>query len=167
MWEGAEIMQGDGKELKNALDVNGFTEEEVRDKRKDSPKSLLEKFAHWIQSCEEQTFVGQNVSFDIDMLNAAAKRENIPWSIGRRSIDLHSVMYTHYLQRGITPPTKNKKSDINLDKTLVYIGLPEEPRPHNALTGAKVEAEAFSRLLFGKNLLKSFAHYSVPDFLKK
>ena len=49
----------------------------------------------------------------------------------------------------------------------MYVGLPPEPKPHHALTGAKVEAEALSRLLFGKILLKEFAHYEIPKYLKK
>ncbi len=70
------------------------------------------------------------------------------------------------LKRGVLP-LKNKRTDVKLDTILVYAGLPEETKPHNALTGAKMEAEAFSRLLFGKNLLQEFAHYSIPEFLQK
>jgi len=45
---------------------------------------------------------------------------------------------------------------------LCYVGLPDEPSPHNALTGAVVEAEALSRLLYDKPLLPEFKHLPVP-----
>ncbi len=167
MWEGAEIEEGDGKNLKCALEVNGFSREEVHDKTKNSEKQLLEKFFTWIDSCEEQTFGGQNPFFDNKFIAAAAKRGNLSWWLWDRLIDLHTLGYTHYLKRGLTPPLRNKKTSIRLDSILVYVGLPEEPKPHHALTGAKVEAEAFSRLLFGKNLLKDFTQYPIPQYLKE
>lgn len=71
------------------------------------------------------------------------------------------------MTRHLEIPRKNKKTNIKLDYILTLVGLPEEPKPHNALTGAKVEAEAFSRLLFGKNLLKEFTQYTLPENLKQ
>ena len=166
IWEGAEVMQEGEDGMRYALDVNGFTEENIRDQKKKSQKKIMEDFSAWIQTCKEHTFAGENPSFDRDFLRETAKRENISWPLGRRTIDLHSVGYTHMLKRGATPPTKNKRTDLNLDKILVYVGLPEEPKPHHALTGAKCEAEAFSRVLFAKNLLKEYAQYAIPDSLK-
>jgi len=52
---------------------------------------------------------------------------------------------------------------MNLDKILNYVGLPDEPRPHNGLCGAKLEAEAFSRLVNDKSLLEEYGKYSIPD----
>ena len=50
----------------------------------------------------------------------------------------------------------------NLDAALQYCGIPEEPRPHNALTGAKCNAEVISRLLHDKKLLPEFEQYGIP-----
>ena len=165
IWEGAECMQAT-ETYKAALEVNGFTEEQIQDKSKNSSKQIIEKFSHWIQSCEEHTFAGQNPYFDLLFIHRTAEREKIPFSLAHRSIDLHALAYTHYLKRGLTPPIKNKRTNVNLDNTLLYVGLPEEPKPHNALTGAKVCAEALSRILFAKKLLKDFTQYDIPDYLK-
>jgi hypothetical protein len=45
---------------------------------------------------------------------------------------------------------------------MVYCGIPEEPTPHNALTGAKAHAEVISRLLYGKKLLPEFEKFEIP-----
>jgi hypothetical protein len=54
---------------------------------------------------------------------------------------------------------------LSADTTLKYVGIPPEPKPHHALNGAKYEAEAFSRLIYGKNLLHEFAQFAVPEYL--
>lgn len=160
IWDGAEVMQ-------EALSINGFTEENICDPKKKSQKEIIEEFYAFVQGCEEHTFAGENPSFDRDFLKASVKRENISWIIPHRTIDLHTLGYTHFLTQNLAAPTKNKRTAINLDFILTLVGLPQEPKPHNALTGAQMEAEVFSRLLYGKNLLKEFAQYPIPEVLKK
>lgn len=160
IWEGAQVMQEGEEGLNGALLINGFTEENIRDKNKNSQKEIIEKFYAWVQTCEEQTFAGQNISFDLGFLTATAKREGINWYLKRRSIDLHTLAYAEYLKKSLPVPI-----NINLDTTLVYVGLPEEPKPHHALTGAKLEAEAFSRIIYGKKLIKEFKQLPIPDYL--
>ena len=167
IWEGATVMQEGEGGMHYALDINGFTEENIQDPKKKSQKQILEEFYTWVQTCQEQTFAGENPRFDQDFIQSSAKRENIMWRFSYRTIDLHTLGYTQLLRKKIIPPTKNKRTDLNLDKILVYVGLPEEPKPHHALTGAKCEAEAFSRLLFAKNLIKEFAHYVIPEHIKQ
>ncbi len=159
IWKGAEIEQ-------EALDINGFKKEDITNPKKRKQKEVIEEFIAWIQNCEEHTFSGENSSFDRDFLAAAIRREKISWTTIYRTIDLHSLAYTHMLKRGVVE-IKNKRTAVKLDTILHYIGLPEEPKPHNALTGAKVEAESFSRLIFGKNLLKEFKQYPIPKYLQK
>jgi len=43
-----------------------------------------------------------------------------------------------------------------------YVGIPAEPKPHNALRGAKWEAEVFMRLLYNKNLFPEFKEFEIP-----
>jgi hypothetical protein len=43
-----------------------------------------------------------------------------------------------------------------------YCGLPGEPKPHNALTGALCHAEAFSRIAYNKKLLPDFSSFDIP-----
>ncbi|MDP3728555.1 MAG: 3'-5' exonuclease [bacterium] len=157
IWANAEIEQA-------ALNINGFTREEITNKEK-TQKELIKAFLKWLESCEEHTFAGENPSFDRDFITATARREKEQWTATYRTIDLHTIAYIHMLKRGVLQ-LKNKRTGVKLDTILVYIGLPEEPKPHNALTGAKMEAEAFSRLIHGKNLLKEFEKYPIPKHLK-
>ena len=93
------------------------------------------------------------------------ERYGLRWEFGYRTVDLHSLGFAHYIKRGRIPPIKDRRTAISLDKILGYVGMPEEPKPHNALTGAKMEAEAFSRLIEGKPLLEEFKKYLIPYYL--
>src|SRR3989344_2493483 len=108
----------------------------------------------------------ENQFYERDFIATSVKRENITWIVPYRTIDLHTVAYTYHLKKGLLPPLKEKRTAINLDYILTLVGLPEEPKPHNALTGAKMEAEAFSRLLQKKILLKEFEKYPIPEHLE-
>ena len=154
MWDGASIMP-------DALEVNGFTEEECRDVRKQSLADLMNNFYHWIEQCDEKTLAGQNVSFDRDYLNDSFSRAGMSWHFSYRTLDLHSVAFMDAIKRGVPIPHKNDRSDFSLDAILDYLGLPHEPKPHIGINGAKYEAECFSRLLYGKNLLPEFAQYPI------
>jgi DNA polymerase III epsilon subunit-like protein len=54
----------------------------------------------------------------------------------------------------------------SLDLALKIVGIPERNGPHNALEDALLTAEAFSRLLGGKGLIKKFSRHRVPEFIK-
>lgn len=154
MWDGASIMP-------DAIAVNGFSEAECRDPKKQSLPDLMQSFYHWVEQCEEKTLAGQNISFDRDFLNDSFSRASMSWHFSFRSLDLHTMAYMDATKRGLPVPHKNDRSDLSLDTILKYLGLPEEPKPHEGLNGAKYEAECFSRLLYGKNLLPEFAKYPI------
>ena len=158
IFKGAEITQ-------EALAINGFSEVELRDANKKTLKRTIKDFFKWTQGLEEITMAGRNPWFDRDFLKASAERYGLAWMLGHRVIDLHTLCYCHYLKRGMIFPTKHRRTDLDTDATFVYVGLPEESKPHHALTGARMEAEAFSRLIYGQALLKEFKHYSIPDYL--
>jgi len=65
------------------------------------------------------------------------------------------------ISRGVTPPVIHNHSDLNSDRIMQYVGIPAEIHPHNALNGAKISAEALSRLLYNRNLLSEFEKYPV------
>ena len=154
MWEGASIMS-------DAIKVNGFTKEECVDPKKKSLNELMDDFLLWVEQCEDKTLAGKNPSFDRDFLNDSFARSHIGWHFAYRTLDLTSMVYMDMVKRGIPVPTKNNRAEISLGSLLVYLGLPEEPKPHNALNGAKYEAEAFSRILYSKNLLPEFTKYPI------
>ena len=70
----------------------------------------------------------------------------------------------HMVTRGLQPPVDSvkKHSALDLDATLEYCGIPSEPAPHNALTGALSHAEVISRLLYGRKLLPEFDEFEIP-----
>jgi DNA polymerase III epsilon subunit-like protein len=158
IWDGARVED-------EALAINGFTREQITDSSKKSDKELIEAFLEWVntcKTCKEHTIVGQNPSADRDFLKYTAHRYHINWQMAHRIIDLHSIAYFHMLKRGIPIPIKNTHSNLSLDKILLYVGVPEEPKPHNGLVGAKLEAEAFNRLINEKPLWDEFKHLPIP-----
>ena len=150
----------EGKEINSeALEVNGFSEKEIRNPSKNRIEEVLRDFVGWACKIKNITLAGHNVDFDRNFLKEASKKYEIKWIFGSRIIDLHSTAINDYLIKGIDIPIKNKRYDITSDKIFVYVGLPKEQKPHNALLGAKMEAEAYSRLIFRKGLLKEFEKY--------
>lgn len=157
IWDGAHIME-------EALRVNGFTEAAITDPEKQTEEAAITAFLKWSETLADRTLTGQNVSFDRDMLKAAAGRAGLNWNLAYRTIDTHSLCWMHMVTHGVTPPinAKHRRSALDLDAILQYCGIPEEPTPHNALTGALSHGEVASRLLYGKQLLPEFAQYPVP-----
>ncbi|MCA9361102.1 3'-5' exonuclease [Candidatus Kaiserbacteria bacterium] len=157
IWDGAHIMDG-------ALAVNGFTEAEILDETKMTEGELVTQFLEWSEHLGDKTIVGQNPSFDRDFLRAAAFRAHLSWMLAYRTLDTHTMCYMHMIKRGLKPPIdpQHKRSALDLDAVLNYCGIPEEPKPHNALTGALSHAEVTSRLLYDKPLLAEFSHLPIP-----
>jgi DNA polymerase III epsilon subunit-like protein len=157
IWEGAHIMEG-------ALEVNGYTEVEITDISKQSEASLVQAFMEWTQHMSDRTLVGQNVSFDRDMVKAACDRADFSWDLAHRTIDTHSLCWMHMVKRGLIPPVdpQHRRSALNLDAILNYCGIPSEPTPHNALTGALSHAEVTARLLYDRKLLPEFSEFQIP-----
>ncbi|MCA9362038.1 hypothetical protein KC906_01565, partial [Candidatus Kaiserbacteria bacterium] len=81
---------------------------------------------------------------------------------GYKVVDTHTLGYMHMIKRGLTPPTKNAHSALDLDALLNYVGIPEEPQPHIALNGALSHGEVASRLLYDRKLLPEFEQYNIP-----
>ncbi len=160
-WLGAKIDQ-------KALSVNGFILDWISIDSPKLQKSLdhaIAEFFDWASSIGDKTLAGMNVDFDRNFLKASSERYNRKWPFGYRVNDLHSLCYSHMLKKGITVPLKDGVSDLWSDRVHAYVGLPEEPKPHNALTGAKMEAEAFSRLIHNRPLLEEFSRYELPKYL--
>ena len=158
MWDGAKVED-------EALAVNGFTRAQVEDPSKQTEGELVRKFIAFADGMQDATIAGQNVFTDLYFLQNAAKRAgHTAWPFAHRIIDIHSLAWEHMIKRGLTPPLNPEKrhSALNLDAALQYCGIPEEPRPHNALTGAKCNAEVISRLLYDKKLLPEFEQYDIP-----
>jgi len=156
VWDGAHIMD-------EALEVNGFTKEQITDPKKQAEADLIHAFLDWSEGVEERTLAGQNVSFDRDFLKAAAERAgHTDWPFAYRTVDTHTLAYMHMIRSGVQPPVAHRRSALDLDAVLNYVGIPAEPTPHNALTGALSHAEVISRLLYGRKLLPEFREFEIP-----
>ncbi len=157
MWEGAEYNE-------ESLEVCGFSVEEITDPNKMTEGELIRNFIDWSKDLENRTFCGQNISFDRTFAEAAAHRAHLNWPFAHRTIDTHSLCWMHMIKRGLDAPIdkEHKRSSLNLDAVLNYCGIPDEPDPHNALTGALCHAEVASRLLHDKKLLPEFQQFEIP-----
>lgn len=157
IWDGAHIMDG-------ALAVNGFTAAEITDPNKLTEAEIVTEFLEWSQHFADRTLVGQNVSFDRDMLRAAAERAGLSWDLAYRTLDTHTLCWMHMVKADREPPidAQHRRSALDLDAILNYCGIPDEPAPHNALTGALSHAEVTSRLLYDQALLPEFSAYPIP-----
>lgn len=156
IWDGALADEA-------ALQINGFSEKDIRDFSKKSEAELIAAFVAWATDRpRDRTLAAQNVTFDRTFVEAACKRAGIECPFAHRTIDVHSLVWLHMRERGIEPPLKNNHSGINLTAALAYCGLPEEPKPHNALTGAFCHAEVISRIAYTRKLLPEFSSYDIP-----
>lgn len=120
-----------------ALKINGFTKEQCLDTSKPSAEEAYKKFLWWTTDDRLVMLAGQQVgSFDAKFLQHMHERCGLgKWPFGHRTLDLHSVAYAKFGE------------SLSLDGILQKLGLPPEPKPHNALTGARVEYAAFKKLL--------------------
>lgn len=160
IWEGAHMME-------EAFPIHGFSSAEMTDPAKQSEADLAKGFIAWALLIPERTLAGQNVSFDRDFLKAAAERAgHTDWPFAYRTIDTHTLAYMHMVKRGLTPPVAHQRSALDLDAILNYCGIPNEPMPHNALTGALSHAEVISRLFHDKKLLPEFSQFEIPWLAK-
>ncbi len=156
VWEGAHIDPG-------ALEVTGFSKDEATDNSKLTEAQLISQFLSWADGVADQTFAGQNVSFDRDFVRVACERAGLNYPFAHRTVDTHSLAYMHYVTHGHVVPEDKRHSALNLDTILNYVGIPDEPEPHNALTGTLCHAEVISRLLYNAPLLPEFEQYPLPD----
>jgi DNA polymerase III epsilon subunit-like protein len=156
VWDGAEIRP-------EALEVNGFSEEEAHDTEKKTEAELIAAFVSWAtDKPQDRTLAAQNVSFDHDFVRHACMRAGIEFPFAKRTIDVHTLAWLHMTLSGKTPLLEKHHSALSSGAIQTYCGIPDEPKPHNALTGALWHAEVISRLAYGKNLLPEYAEFPIP-----
>jgi DNA polymerase-3 subunit epsilon len=156
-WDGAHLDDA-------ALAVNGFSKEDATAAEKQTEAGLAASFIAWAtdERIQDRTLGGQNIAFDRVFIEAACRRAGIESPFAHRVVDSHSLAWLHMTRRGITPPATHRHSALNLTAVLAYCGLPEEPKPHNALTGAFCHAECIARMAYNEKLLPEFDAYDIP-----
>jgi len=156
IWDGAHVTD-------EALSINGFTKEEIVSLDKKSEAELIASFIAWATDRPlDRTLAAQNVSFDLEFVQAAALRAGLESPFAKRTLDVHTLVWMHMTKRGIIPPLNHHHSAINLDAGLAYTGVPAEPKPHNALTGALCHAEVIARVAYNKKVFPEFSTYDIP-----
>jgi DNA polymerase III epsilon subunit-like protein len=126
-----------------ALELNGFSEESIKDENKMSDIELFWTFVRFCQKFKDNTLGGHNIGhLDLLFLEEIFSRSQgilpdqlrkFPFSY--RTVDLHSVFYAKH------------KISLSHKDICLHLGLEPEPTPHNALNGARSETNAFRLLL--------------------
>lgn len=171
VFEGAEISP-------DALKVNGFTVDDITNPSKQTLKDLYIKFEDYVKSHGAEMLSGFNISrFDLKFLANTAKKYDLPWKLPTKYFDLKNdfedMVYnnpdfsTLKVQIDTLFPTKNGNSDpekinyISLNRALKYFGIEDEPRPHNALGGAKYATELYGLFYLKSHFIRDYDKYPI------
>ena len=164
----------------SSLVVIGKTEEQLRDKNKQSQKELLEKFFKWInERAKSKIFLCQNPQFDVYWLYLRSHKYGLKKPFNYRAFDLHTIAQLIYQKINGEFLFKIKGSDMNLGRIIEFVGMKDERikmrnremvkegKPHNALEDSRLTGECFSRLIYGKKLFSKYDKFEIPEVLKK
>ena len=156
-------MPGDSK---TCLEVIGKTEEELRDKNKQSQKQLIENFFKWIENKFWKNFLCQNPVFDVGFLNNKSSKYGLIKPFYHRSFDLHNIAQIKYFELNGKFLIKKNHRDMGLKNILEFCGMKDERKAHNALEDCKLTAECFYRLVYGRNFFSEYSKFEIPKYLK-
>lgn len=154
----------DDEEIKEeALLICGKTEEELRDKKKQSQKQMIENFLKWLEARKDKNIACLHPQFDIAFLwikmdKYGLKSKCFGFPDYQRVFDLHTLAQIVYYKKNGKYLTKENHSDMGLRSILNMFGIKDkrkgningkitEGKPHNALEDAKLEAECFKKLI--------------------
>jgi hypothetical protein len=140
-----------------ALKVNGFKAEDVKysaTHEKPSAHAMVLDLVTWARTVLPPPpagepfigyIVGKNPRFDYEMLRLPWSNvyERDPFPLSYRTIDISTIAAMLYLKDGKAIPPGGVSSGVLQE----YVGLPPEPTPHNALTGAKYARDQFLALM--------------------
>jgi DNA polymerase III epsilon subunit-like protein len=179
--EEARIDDEDAVE-EEATKIHGKNEEYLRDINKQSQKQLIINFLEWMKTVKEKDLICHNPQFDECFLRYKSLKylnKDPFWPNYHRAFDIHTIAQTKFFEITEKFLIKDDHSDMSLSKILELCGLEDkrvsvkdgeitrEGTFHNALEDAKLTAECFSRLIYGKNLFPEFTKFKVPEELKK
>jgi len=150
-----------------SLKIIGKTEEELRDSSKQSQKELLENFFKWVQNINVKICICQIPQSDMSFLETKTKKYGLQWIFHHRTLDLHSIASLKHMQINNEFLIKNGYSDMGLFNILTFVGMRDDRGYHNALEDAKLTAECFSRIVYGKTLLEEYNKFPIPEYLQE
>ena len=88
------LMSADPRSIyptKSVLDIVGKTENQLKDRKKQSQKELIQEFFKWLEDSDEKNFICQNPQFDWGFLTVKARKYGIKIPFHFRSFDIHSI----------------------------------------------------------------------------
>ena len=150
-----------------ALEITGKTEKDLRDRSKQSQMQLLGKLFNWSKSCRVVNCGCENPQFDVNFIEIKSKKYGLKFPFPHRAFDLHSTAQERYFQIHGEFLIKDGKSDMGLTNILKFVGMQDNRGAHTALEDARLEAEVFSRLYSGRNLIPEYAGFAIPEYLRR
>lgn len=150
---------------KELFKIIGKTEEELRDTKKQSQREMLEKFFRWCSRSKVKNFMCENPQFDVAFLEIKARKYDLKFPFNYRAYDLHSIAQAKHLEVEGKFLIKDKCS-AGLKHLIPFCGIKDERGFHNALEDARLTAECFSRVFYGKNFLEEYKKFPVPKYLQ-
>ncbi len=148
-----------------ALRAFKFERRTLSDASRPTVRSAIYDFIGWSEASEVRTLAGQNSWFDAAFLKAAAGRYDVRWPFGYRQVDLHSVLLATLMRQSIEFPVEEGLDALSLSAAMRFVGLEYGDGRHSALTNARLTAEAFSRLIYGKALFGEYERHEIPPSL--
>jgi DNA polymerase III epsilon subunit-like protein len=145
----------------------GKTEKELRDKGKQSEKQLLENFFKWCSKIDNRLFICQHPQFDHAFLEHKGRKYDLKFPTNYKVFDLHSIAHFKYFELNKEFIFKGGLSDMGLKRILSFAGMEDTREEHNALEDAKLSAEAFNRIVYGKSLLEEYSKFKIPAELEQ
>ncbi|MFH1608109.1 MAG: 3'-5' exonuclease [archaeon] len=179
-YEEAKLDEEDVVE-KGSIEVNGLMEEQMREGSKQTQKEMVKKFLRWVEEQDMKMLAGHNVGFfDLNFVKNKMEKYGLEFRTRYRSFDLCTAAQLKYFQINKEFLLDElRENAMNLSNVLKFCGIKdrrvkvdprkgivEEGTPHNALEDAKLTAECFSRLMYGKNLFPEFNKFEVPKHLE-
>ena len=150
------------------------TEDYIRDEKKQTQFDLMRNFFSWVNSDQKiKSVVCQNPKLDLSFIEFKAEKYMLSNPLHYRSFDLHSTAQMIYNKVNgcflmeTNSDMKGIHSGMGLTNVLEFCGMKDNRGAHNALEDAKLGAECFSRLVYGKNLLTEYSQYKIPGVLKQ
>jgi DNA polymerase III epsilon subunit-like protein len=123
----------------------------IEDRSQPSESEAVLRFLRWAHKRGVRLLGGKNPTFDVRWLEAAwdrAKADGIAtenkFPLTHRTVDLHSLVLGWAI---VHRPQALLAEGFKTDDLYPLLDLPREPKPHHALTGARMEAEAFRVIL--------------------
>jgi DNA polymerase III epsilon subunit-like protein len=142
-----------------ALEVNGFTKEEIYDKSKPTAEEAVEEFEKFVKDHKAKVLIGYNFSFDLSFLYYAKYKSISAFKITPQALDLEEVMLKEVLPNDKLYPLSEKEKVEgrfpSLNASLNYFNSPDEMKPHISLTGALESAELYCLMKYKHHFIET------------